>query len=308
MAEQSGFFPDVNGDREYTSDFLAQWVASFLSNGTYNGELAVQAGGSTMSVILPAGKAWINGYYYRNDGNLTFPIANADGILNRRDTVVLRWDVNERSIKALVLKGTPAGTAAAPAMVRTAEQYDLKLAEISIPAGTTAITQSLITDTRLNTDVCGIVHAVVDHIDTTAFYQQIQNDLAQFRNTSETGFTAWVDGLKTILDKTAAGNLQNEIDALQSGKSDKSKTVTTTLSASGWTGSSAPYSQTVAVSGITATSVNDWLPTVDATQEQIEAWDAANIKDGGQSAGSATLKAWGDKPTVDIPVQVVIGG
>lgn len=87
-----------------------------------------------------------------------------------------------------------------------------------------------------------------------------------------------------------------------------SKTVTTTLTTSGWTGSAAPYSQTVAVSGITATSVNDWLPTVNATQAQIEAWDAANIKDGGQSTGSATLKAWGDKPTVDIPVRVIIGG
>lgn len=98
------------------------------------------------------------------------------------------------------------------------------------------------------------------------------------------------------------------IDGALEEKAPKSAVVTTTLTASGWTGSAAPYSQTVAVSGITATSVNNWLPTVSATQEQIEAWDAANIKDGGQSAGNATLKAWGDKPTVDIPVQVVIGG
>jgi hypothetical protein len=98
------------------------------------------------------------------------------------------------------------------------------------------------------------------------------------------------------------------IDDALGGKAPKSTVTPTTLPASGWTGDAAPYTQTVAVSGITEDSVNDWLPTVDATQEQIEAWDAANIKDGGQSAGSAVLKAWGDKPTVDIPVQVVIGG
>ncbi|WP_326975045.1 hypothetical protein [Caproicibacter sp. BJN0012] len=224
MAEQSGFFPDVNGDREYTCDFLAKWVASFLSNGTYDGELAVNADGSGMSVTLSCGRAWINGYYYRGDGDLALAIDNADGVLNRKDIVVLRWDINARNITAQVIKGTPAGTAAAPAITRSAEQYDLKLAEISIPAGTTAITQSLITDTRLDTEVCGIVHAVVDHIDTSTFYNQIQSDLAEFKATNEAGFTAWAAGLKDILDDETAGNLLNLIN---DHKADQTVHVTT---------------------------------------------------------------------------------
>ena len=211
MAENSGFFASVGGDRKYNMDFLARWIASIISNGTYNGELAVTADGSAMTVTLPAGRAWINGYYYRNDGDMTLAIDNADGVLNRKDIVVLRWDVNARSITAQVIKGSPASSPIAPQITRTVEQYDLKLAEISIPAGTTAITQSLITDTRLDNDVCGIVTGVVDQVDTTTLYAQIQDDLARFRSVNEADFTAWVNGLKDILDDETAGNLLNLI-------------------------------------------------------------------------------------------------
>lgn len=213
MAETSGFFPDVSGDRTYTTDFLARWIASIIGNGVYDGDLAVAAG-SNMQIIVPTGRAWINGYHYRNDGNLALAIDNADGVLNRKDTVVLRWDVNARSITAQVLKGAPASTATAPAIVRSVEQYDLKIAEISVPAGTTAITQALITDTRLDNSVCGIVTGVVKQVDTTKLYQQIQDDLAGFKATNEAGFAAWLNGIKDVLDENTAGNLLNRINGL----------------------------------------------------------------------------------------------
>lgn len=223
MAETSGFFPDVSGDREYTSDWLAKYIASFIGNGVYNGELAVTADGSAMSVTLPSGRAWINGYHYRNDGDMTLTIDNADGVLNRIDVVVLRWDVNARSITAQVIKGTPASNAMAPAITRTVEQYDLKLAEISIPAGTTAISQALITDTRLDKSACGIVTGVLDQVDTTTFYSQIQADLAAFKSGSEADFSmwseqqkasfdSWFNGIKDILGADEAGNLLNLIE------------------------------------------------------------------------------------------------
>lgn len=213
MAETSGFFRSVSGDRKYTTDWLAKWVSSFIGSGVYNGELAVTAGGG-MSVTLPAGKAWINGYYYRNEASITLPIANADGVLHRKDTIVLRWNVNERSITAQVLQGGFASNPVAPEIVRDLELYDLKLAEISIPAGTTAITQALITDTRLDKTVCGIVTGVIDQIDTTTFYNQIAADLAQFKTTNEADFNAWFESIKDILDESTAGNLLNLINGV----------------------------------------------------------------------------------------------
>jgi hypothetical protein len=329
MAERSGFFPYVAGDAnsEYDSAWLAKYIASIIGNGVYDGELAVTAGDG-MAVTLPAGRAWINGYHYRNDGPLTLPVDNADGVLHRKDTVVLRWDVNARSITAQVLKGAPASTATAPEITRSMEQYDLKLAEISIPAGTTAIKQSLITDTRLDNKVCGIVTGVVKQVDTTTFYNQIADDLARFRTTNEADFNAWVQSIKGILGEDEAGNLLNLINdlagsgrttetvkgnadniaALQSGKADKSAVVTTTLPASAWAGTDAPYSQTISVDGVTATSANEILPGASISASQLELLQLANLQDGGQAAGSITVLAYGGKPTADLPIRVIVRG
>lgn len=206
MAEQSGFFSSVGGDRQYTMDFLAKWIASIIGNGIYNGELALVASGNGLQLTLPAGRAWINGYHYFNDADMTFTADSADGVLNRKDTFVLRWDVNARSITAQLLKGTPASIPTAPAIVRTAEQYDLKLAEISIPAGTTTVTQSLITDCRADESVCGIVTGVVQQLETSTLLQQLSD-----------AFSIWFQGMKDQLTTDAAGNLQTEITNILNG-------------------------------------------------------------------------------------------
>lgn len=214
MAENSGFFRSVNGDRKYSVSFLAKWAGCFVSNGVYNGELAVTAG-ENMQVVVPAGRAWLgpNGerYKYENDSDKELPIANADGVLARKDTVVLRWDVNERSITAQVLTGEFSSNPAAPAISRTAEQYDLKLAEIHIAPGATAITQAVITDTRLDSAVCGIVTSIVTQVDTSTFYNQIQSDLSQFKAKNQAEFTTWFQSIRDVLDESAAGNLLNMI-------------------------------------------------------------------------------------------------
>ncbi len=314
MAENSGFFASVGGDRKYNMDFLARWIASIIGNGVYDGELAVTAGDG-MAVTLPAGRAWINGYHYRNDGPLTLPVDNADGVLNRKDIVVLRWDVNARAINAKILKGTPASSPIAPQIIRTAEQYDLKIAEISIPAGTTAISQSLITDTRLDNAVCGIVTGVVQQVDTTTLYNQIQSDLAQFRNTNEADFSnwsaeqkqlfnAWFDSVRNTLDEDTAGNLLNLIN----GKAEKSVIVPYSLLATKWTGEKLPYNYKIEHEKITATSNQELIPSETITVDELSALQSANLTDAGQDNGYLVLQVNGEKPKIDIPIRIIFRG
>lgn len=85
-------------------------------------------------------------------------------------------------------------------------------------------------------------------------------------------------------------------------------TVTATLLASGWTSSEAPFVYTLAIAGVTATSYQELLPAVNITAEQLKALQAANITDGGQAAGTMTLKAYGKVPAVDIPIRVIKEG
>ena len=85
-------------------------------------------------------------------------------------------------------------------------------------------------------------------------------------------------------------------------------TVTATLLASGWTGSEAPFVYTLAIAGVTATSYQELVPAVNIMAEQLKALQAANITDAGQAAGTMTLKAYGKKPAVDIPIRVIKEG
>lgn len=81
--------------------------------------------------------------------------------------------------------------------------------------------------------------------------------------------------------------------------------VNTTLSASGW---STAKKYTVSNANITATSAVELLPRENngITQAQLEALSGAMIVGGTQAAGSIQLVALGDKPTIDIPVTLII--
>ena len=88
----------------------------------------------------------------------------------------------------------------------------------------------------------------------------------------------------------------------------KSTTVSVTLFASSWSGDSAPYTYELSVTGVTTTSNQELLPALNITEEQLTALQAANIQDGGQSTNTIILKSFGDKPTIDIPIRVIMRG
>lgn len=98
------------------------------------------------------------------------------------------------------------------------------------------------------------------------------------------------------------------VTAEQTGAAAKSAVTAATLSAGVWTGSAAPYSYTLSVPAVTATSANEILPGVSITADQLDLLQSANIQDGGQTAGSITLLAYGGKPTADLPVRIIVRG
>lgn len=81
--------------------------------------------------------------------------------------------------------------------------------------------------------------------------------------------------------------------------------VNTTLYASSW---STAKKYTVSNANITETSAVELLPRENngITQAQMEALSGAMIVGGTQAAGSIQLVALGDKPTIDIPVTLII--
>ena len=247
--EKSSFFNSVSGDRVYHAEHWAEYFASFIGNGVFpvpSNNLQVVAG-SGMAVTVKAGKAWINGYFYYNTGDLSVTLPTADGILNRIDRIVVRWDLTERIISVVVKSSTPSASPIAPQLQRDADAYELCLADVLTGAGVTAISQANITDRRLDGALCGVVAGVVDQIDTDAFnaqleawfsdykkasvdefddlvsymeslellgdqqYAALQTYMNNFKTASENDFNAWFAALQNVLDEDAAGHLLNLI-------------------------------------------------------------------------------------------------
>lgn len=222
MAEKSGFFDAhlVNGeyDRVYLAESFARYFASFIGNGVFGGksnELMVQQNATAdMSVRVMPGQGWINGYWYENDSELSLAIDVADGVLSRIDLIVLRWNNSERVINLVIKKGTSATNPSAPIIERSADMYELKLAQVHVKAGATKITQADITDTRLNNEVCGFVHGVIDQFDTTAFGKQIDSFIENFEASNVAEMQAVFDRINSLVDADMATRLTLDVNNL----------------------------------------------------------------------------------------------
>ena len=116
MAIRSGFFNSVNGDRKYNASRFAEYFASFIGNGVFpnpSDNLQVIAN-NNMTITVKPGKAWINGYILINDDDHILTLDTADGILDRIDRVVVKYDVSAREIRIEVKKGEFSSNPTAP--------------------------------------------------------------------------------------------------------------------------------------------------------------------------------------------------
>lgn len=99
-----------------------------------------------------------------------------------------------------------------------------------------------------------------------------------------------------------------KIDAALSGKAEQSRSVEITLTADGWIGDAAPFSQQVAVANLKADTNGSITIASGATAEQRAAVRKAQLSIAAQADGLLTLNCDGKKPAVDIPAVVVLLG
>lgn len=200
-------FTSQDGDRKVKTSDFRELFKKYFTNGVFNGTFnVVQSTG--MKVILKKGWCNIEGCFgwIDEDIELTIDYVSQETTHN----IVLRLDDNRdvRTINAYVVKGNP--NEVEP--TRTQTVYELVVARIKTNVTTTSIQQSMIEDTRLDTNLCGIVSSTVETIDTTTFYEQIQGDLQEFKDNEQASFDEWFETIKNQLGTDVAGNLQLQID------------------------------------------------------------------------------------------------
>lgn len=113
------------------------------------------------------------------------------------------------------------------------------------------------------------------------------------------------DSVNVINDSSVTANSTFSSTKSEKTYAKKSTLVNTTLTASKWTGSSAPYSYILSVSGVTSSNIVEIDYASNASSQAIEAYQNAMLADGGQTTNQITIKAT-EKPTVDIPITIVI--
>lgn len=237
MAEQYSFFNSKEGDRKYNARNWADYFLPLFKSGVFNGDLQVVTNGG-MSVRVKEGYAWIDGYVYHLTDGLVLDLETASGNMNRADSIVIRLDLTNRWIKGFcVTGGNYTGTPTPPEPAVTATVHELVIANVSVPAGATEITQDMITDTRMDGNLCGWVCGAVDQIkfeqikaQFDAFFSKYSADIkAAYDNYTEAmgtleesaqaeyeemleSFTAWIEGIKEVLSGDVAGNLLLKIE------------------------------------------------------------------------------------------------
>lgn len=207
-------FPN-NQDTYIGAEDVMRWhhgrTSGVFAAGSNASVQALSAPG--MAVEVSDGTGWMansgrNGIVWWIDNEsvdgakLQLAVDAADGVLNRIDRVIVEWKttnyVDYPEVK--ILKGAKSGRAAAPVLTNNSTIRQISLARISIAAGTTAITASMITDERLDASVCGLVTEKVG-IDTSTMQSQFSTLLQE----TQAQATSVLDSINRELADLEAG-------------------------------------------------------------------------------------------------------
>ena len=205
----------------YDADDASGYLATRLS-GVYSAEedFAVTAQGG-LSVQVSAGQAWVRPARFKGRSIImeqptTVALTAADPVRSRIDRIVLRYDAAAKKTRLQVLEGVPDSAGpAAPAITRTELIYDLCLAEIKRPAGSTAVTVADIYDTRADETVCGVMRDGVTGIPTAQLQTQAKAmlDSLQAEVDSRSFYTrAEVDALLKSVNPFPVGSIYQSTD------------------------------------------------------------------------------------------------
>ena len=277
-------------------DFDAADVAAYLAgltSGVFSSaeDFPVTAAGG-LTVTVGAGRGWVHpsrftGYSItkRESDTLTMPLA--DPSLPRIDRIIMRYDAGARAASLQVLQGTASSTPTAPAISRTELIYDLCLAEITRPAGSTSITTGQITDTRLDEALCGIVRDSVTGIPTDellAAARERINALEEKATSSAAAAKDSAEAAKSSETKSAASekNAKTSETAAKRALQDTETEHTTALQ-------NIAQARTAALNDVAASTKTATAAANTATQQATDA--AGSASTAATKAGEASTSA-----------------
>lgn len=259
------------GTYEYTAEEMRRYFAGVIGNGVlkdYGDQFEASAAG--LAVTIGTGEAWLLG---ANGELVNVWTADLDPVtegMSRICSIVLELDIANQLIGISVLVGTQAESPSAPVLTQSEAIYQQLLYQARVYDDGSVVMS----------DYRNYISRPGDGVDPTAI-----------------GAVSFKD--EQALNDTDKGRARNNINA-----SSKPLDIAITLTAAGWT--SGLY--TISNAAITATNAVLFTPSAGVTAAQLEALQAANVQRYSQATGQVVIKAYGDVPTIDLPVAMTIWG
>ena len=273
-------------------DFKAEDVALYTStrtSGIYAGDdFSYSMTGADNTINVGVGLAWLRlnrfmGVVAALKTETFVDMGLPDSMYPRIDALVLQFDANKNGAEIVVKSGQASSSPQPPAVSQTEALFELHFLHVLRKAGAAAITAADVTDLRMDSRYCGLMADSVTRVDTSginaqasALIQELREKLMAVEGQTYYASKGYVDGTE----------------------------LTAVLSASAWAGSSAPYTQTVAVNGIREDDDPDYWPVYSGTNEtrisQKEAF--AKLDYLTTSDGTITVTCFEEKPEADVTI------
>lgn len=210
-------------DRAESSDFLAMFISRIISDGVLAqpGDCFMVVAYKALGLKVRPGFGIIQGRFAFDKDEFDIYLEPAHKTYRRIDRIVLRANYRKRMCEIVIKTGIPDVKPIPPELERLAagDYYELSLATVTVDANQTVITQANIKDTRYDSRVCGIVTQVIDHLDTSVFYEQLNSFYLEFVKKSDASYDKfskdmekYLSGLETSGDsqlKVIADKLKN---------------------------------------------------------------------------------------------------
>lgn len=263
------------------------------TSGVYSSEadFAVTPAGG-MRITVSAGQAWVHparwvGYSIQMRTATTLEMPVADSSRGRIDRVVLRFDAATRGSRIQVLQGA-VGTSTPPELTRSARVYDLCLAQITRPGGSTSISAGQITDTRADEALCGLMRDGVTGIPTAQLQAEARAKVAALEESA----TASAKAAKAS-ETAAAASAAQAAKSQQAAKASEQAAKTSETASSASAGQAAK-SQQAAKTSETASASAQAAAANSASAAKASERAAAESAANAASAAKAAVKEAAD--------------
>ena len=261
------------------------------TSGVYSSEadFAVTPAGG-MRITVSAGQAWVHparwvGYSIQMRTATTLEMPVADGSRDRIDRVILRFDAATRGSRIQVLQGA-VGTSTPPELTRSARVYDLCLAQITRPGGSTSISAGQITDTRADEALCGLMRDGVTGIPTAQLQAEARAKVAALEESA----TASAKAAKAS-ETAAAASAAQAANSQQAAKASEQAAKTSETASSASAGQAAKSQQAAKISETASASAQAAAANSASAAKASEQAAAASAANAASAAKAAVKEA-----------------